>query len=81
MSRMTDLVLEQLANLADDKDRPADERRLLKAHLREITAEFARLSKIEVLAVRIARQVSAEKAYALHDELIALLDTVEATQK
>ena len=79
MSRMTDLVLEQLASLADDEDRPADECRLLKAHLREITAEFARLSKIEILAVRIARQVSAEKAYALHDELIAALDTETQT--
>ena len=74
MTQMTDLILAQLDSLAEDDDRSADERRLLKIHLLELKSEFSRLSKIEVAASRIAQQTSAERAYSLHDELIAALE-------
>ena len=50
MSQMTDLVFAQLESLAEDADRSAGERQLLKTHLRELKSEFVRLSKIERLS-------------------------------
>ena len=73
MTQMIDLVLAQLEILAEDEDRSVDEQRLLKIHLRELKSEFARLYKIEEAASRVAQQTNADRAYLLHDELIAAL--------
>jgi len=58
MTQMTDLIFAQMESLADDEDRPADERRLLKIHLRELKSEFARLSKIDDAASNQGMQAS-----------------------
>ena len=74
MTQMTDLVLDQLEFLAEDENRSTDESRLLKIHLRELKSELERLAKIEAAAMRIAQQTNAERAYALHDDLIVALE-------
>lgn len=74
MTQMTDLILAQLDSLAEDDDRSADERRLLKIHLLELKSEFSRLSKIEVAASRIAQQTSAEDAMPNLEPVILWLE-------
>lgn len=45
MSRMLELIFSQIEIMAEDDDRPVDEQKMLLLMLRELKAEFARLSK------------------------------------
>lgn len=47
MSKMTDLILEQMETLAKDKDRIEEECKIMRTHIRELRWELDRLSDLE----------------------------------